>query len=299
MIAGTDATNDTPDFLKTLSDIGDEVTSLSFIHAHVLKLKSGLTVRETAAVLSKRPHVLYAEPNFLSVLGGGIVPNDPFFSSNQYGPQNIHADLAWQIWNPQQLVVIAEIDSGVVLNHEDLSEMLYRDAFGSVIGWNYLGPNDGAYTDPSDKFGHGSNVAGIALAHAGNGVGIAGIAGYIPSKGNNFVRLMPIRVLDSNNNAAAGGTLANSNLADALRYAVDQTYAHSGVDAKVVINLSLIHYLSCYSGNTHCDPEQYRSKRHRLRLESRRCHLCVRWKRWAIGSRPSRRLQSCSPSGKC
>lgn len=103
-------------------------------------------------------------------------------------------------------VTVAVIDSGVDATHPDLA--------GSVIDGPDLVDRDGA---PADANGHGTNVAGIIGAHAGNGLGIEGAA---PG-----ARILAIRVLDAND---AGTT----------------SIAARGIDAAVaagvqVINLSL------------------------------------------------------------
>jgi thermitase len=77
--------------------------------------------------------------------------------------------------------LVAVLDSGVQSSHADLA--------GSVVAGRDL--IDGDQT-PDDQHGHGTNVAGIIAAHAGNGIGIAGAA---PN-----ARILAIRVLDANNN---------------------------------------------------------------------------------------------------
>ncbi len=102
--------------------------------------------------------------------------------------------------------LVAVIDSGVDAAHPDLA--------GRVVP----GPDvvDGD-ADPSDPTGHGTHIAGVIAAAAGNGVGGAGVA---PA-----ARILAIRVLSNDNN----GTVAN--VAAGINAAVD-----AGAD---VINLSL------------------------------------------------------------
>lgn len=108
--------------------------------------------------------------------------------------------------------VIAIVDSGVDLAHPDLEDAILRRPDGSVLGWDWVDGDD----DPSDVLGHGTMVAGVALARAGNGVGTRGVA---PGAG-----LMPLRVLDG---AGRGDTTA---IAEAITFALD-----NGAD---VVNLS-------------------------------------------------------------
>ncbi|HEY3240295.1 MAG TPA: S8 family serine peptidase, partial [Acidimicrobiia bacterium] len=104
-------------------------------------------------------------------------------------------------------VTVAVVDSGVDAAAEDLA--------GAVLpGWDVTTHTPGGTTDP---VGHGTHVAGIIAARAGNRVGIAGAA---PG-----VRILPVRVL------GASGKGSLSDVAEGIDWAVDH-----GAD---VINLSL------------------------------------------------------------
>jgi len=117
-----------------------------------------------------------------------------------------------------QPVVVAIIDTGIDYRHPDLPvESLWRntvevvdgrdnDGNGFVddlIGWDFV---DDRHT-PWDDHGHGTHVAGIIAAQRDNGRGIAGVA---PN-----VRLMALKALNSR------GYGRGSDIARAIRYAVD------------------------------------------------------------------------------
>jgi len=102
--------------------------------------------------------------------------------------------------------LVAVVDSGVSLAHPDLA--------GRVVAGPDLVDGDGV---PDDVSGHGTHIAGIIAAAAGNGVGGAGVA---PA-----ARILAVRALDGDNS----GTPAN--VAAGIDAAVDAG-AH-------VINLSL------------------------------------------------------------
>lgn len=102
--------------------------------------------------------------------------------------------------------LVAVIDSGVDATHPDLA--------GRVVPGPDVVDQD---ADPSDPTGHGTHIAGIIAAAAGNGIGGEGVA---PA-----ARILAIRVLDTDNNGTA------QNVAAGIDAAVD-----AGAD---VINISL------------------------------------------------------------
>lgn len=140
-------------------------------------------------------------------------PDDPLWSE-QWGPQQVRADLAWDTATGDGAVV-AIIDSGIDLEHEDLQGQL-------VPGATFIecdpSCGDGDW-ESAEGAGHphGTHVAGIVAAATGNGVGIAGVA---PE-----AKLMPVKVLN------ADGSGSFEDIANGIRWAAD-----NGAD---VLNLSL------------------------------------------------------------
>ena len=116
-------------------------------------------------------------------------------------------------------VLVAILDSGVQLNHPDLADNLWRNP-NEVAGNNIDDDRDGFVDDVhganikdlngnvDDDNGHGTHVAGIVAAQAGNGVGGSGIA---PD-----ARIMAVKVLDANRSGDS------SRLAKGIVYAVDR-----------------------------------------------------------------------------
>jgi subtilisin family serine protease len=123
----------------------------------------------------------------------------------QWGLDMIKAPTAWD--TTQGGVLVAVIDTGIDPEHEDLAGNLDMSKAA-----NFVEPGK----TPYDDFGHGTHVAGIIGAIAGNNVGIAGVA---PK-----VTIMPIRVL-----GVDGGSTA------ALIQGID----HAVAKGAKVINLSL------------------------------------------------------------
>jgi len=170
------------------------------INSFVIKLAPNLTMHDAGEFLRSLPGVRYVEPNYLAFAFAN--PNDPSFSQ-QYGPQRIQANLAWDIWQPQRTVYIAIIDTGIDSNHPDLTNKMRRHSNGAVYGWNTLNNT----TNALDDNGHGTHCAGIAAAEINNGVGIAGVAAWNPNVANSraYVQLMPVKVLSSSGSGSYDG----------------------------------------------------------------------------------------------
>ena len=111
---------------------------------------------------------------------------DPLYQDQWYlhGGQNGKAtniNLA-RIRETGKGVVIAVIDNGLDINHEDLQDNIITG------GVNYL--EDGAKQTAGD---HGTAVAGLIAAMAYNGIGIHGIAPDAKIAGSNVLRAASIK----------------------------------------------------------------------------------------------------------
>jgi subtilisin family serine protease len=166
-----------------------------------------------------------------------LVPNDPDWPS-QWGLAKIKAPAAWGFATGTADVVIAVLDSGIQLNHQDLVDNLWinpgevpgngldDDGNGKVDdfqGWHFYHEWNGQVyiqkedNQVADDYGHGTHIAGIAGAKINNGIGIAGMAGGS--------RLMTVKVLDQK------GDGWYSDLVKGIIYAVD--------NGARIINLSM------------------------------------------------------------
>ena len=141
--------------------------------------------------------------------------NDPFLQNPrdsragyyQWMHDAVDTYSAWSVTMGDPWVKVAVIDTGVNANHEDLKGKV--TSVNLRIGNTYLGT--------ADSDGHGTHVAGIIGATAGNGKGGAGIA---PG-----VSILGIRVTD------AQGYMYDEYIAEGIYAAIDRG-AH-------IINMSL------------------------------------------------------------
>src|SRR5690606_17942169 len=162
------------------------------------------SVEQAVQEYEKNPDVEYAEPNYIYTIQW--TPNDPDFSSRQWGPQKVQAPEAWDVTRGSSSTRIAIVDTGVQYDHPDLAGKVVR-------GYDFVDDD----SDPYDGNGHGTHCAGIAAAVTNNGRGIAGMA---PN-----ATIYAVRVL----NNSGSGTL--DDVANGIIHAAD-----SGAD---VISLSL------------------------------------------------------------
>ena len=156
-------------------------------------------------------------------------PNDPAYGE-QWALPKIGWESVYGSVNPAGSAIVAVLDTGVDTSIADL-------AGRTVAGYS---PMAGA--DPtSDLNGHGTRLASITAAAAGNGVGIAGV-GH-----DDGVKVMPVKVLDSDgigqdSDVLAGITWAADNganvilmgfsapgLSDGLQAAVDYAWSKGAV----------------------------------------------------------------------
>lgn len=133
-------------------------------------------------------------------------PNDPLWAA-AWGLRAVGAPAIWRLGNGSTRTVVAVLDTGVDPTQPDLAGAL-------VPGWNALTST----ADTRDDYGHGTEVAGVIAARAGNRIGAAG---YCPG-----CAIMPVKVLDS------GGHGSSDRIAAGIDWATNHGAA--------VINLSLV-----------------------------------------------------------
>ena len=198
-----------------------------------LTLRRGVSVTSAIARLRARGAVAWAVPDYIAhaaqVAPAPFYPNDPGASRvprgweqlqwNFVGTFGVDAPQAWANLRAAghpggEGVIVAVLDTGVA--YADHGRFVRSPDFRSnefVRGYDFV--SHSPY--PEDHNGHGTQVAGTIAEATNNGVGVTGLA-Y-------GVRLMPVRVLDSQGDGDA------SQIAKGILYAVKH--------GAQIINLSL------------------------------------------------------------
>lgn len=154
--------------------------------------------------------VQWAEP--VRFVYAAYTPSD-FFFQMQWGLHSIEATRAWDTTMGTPAVKIAIVDSGIDLTHPEFAGRVT----GGLDSAGYDFVNDDHYAQDDTSGGHGTHVAGIAVAVSENETGGVGVAP--------MCSVIPVKVLGSN------GSGLNYDIGEGIKWAADQ-----GAD---VINLSL------------------------------------------------------------
>lgn len=93
---------------------------------------------------------------------------------------------AWKIETGKPNVVVAIVDGGVDLNHEDLKDNLYTKHHNFITNTDVILPEI-----------HGTHIAGVVAARNNNHIGVCGIAGGNGGEGTG-VKLMSCQVFSKN-----------------------------------------------------------------------------------------------------
>jgi|GEM_PF-2722416 len=222
-----------------------EERSVGRAGARLLRSRSKSTAT-LVSELSRRPDVLYAEPDY--IIRPSAVPNDPRFAE-LWGLQNtgqpagspapgvagadIDAVSAWDVSTGSRDNVVAVVDTGVDYTHPDLAANMWSapSAFTVQIGGREIRCAAGTHgfnaitksCDPADEYDHGTHVAGTIGAAGNNGAGGVGI--------NWAASIMDIKFID----ASGSGTLSDA--LDAIEFAIQAKRALGpGANVRVLNN---------------------------------------------------------------
>ena len=167
-----------------------------------LEVHTGPRTRTVGDVVAEGPDVAFRPAGDPLPLVDGLV--DDLMRRNQWSLDLLQAETVWATADGEGQV-IAVVAPGVDADHPDLAARM-------VEGLAVRG------TDPTvDGLGHGTHVAGIAAAVAGDAFGTAGLA--------HRAQIMPVKVIDDDGLGYA------SDVAEGVLWAVD--------NGATVINLSL------------------------------------------------------------
>ncbi|HEU4962048.1 MAG TPA: S8 family serine peptidase [Sphingomonas sp.] len=180
------------------------------LDCYVMRVPDGVSIETAIAEVSRDPAVSWSQPmQVYHAQGGGPAADDPLFAAQP------DARL-WHLANLHRIatgrgVTVAVIDSRVDTTHPDLKGQ-------------FVASQDFVTGHPNGPERHGTGIAGVIAAKAGNGIGIAGVA---PD-----ARLMALRACWQTGAGAAAPTLCDTlSLARAMLFAIDH---HADI-----INMSL------------------------------------------------------------
>jgi len=185
--------------------------SIKRINMEILELSDGEEIISTIAELKKDPNVEYVQPNY--VLDTYLTPQDEKFRE-QWGLSNsgqiingqtgttgidINAVNAWDITTGSNNTVVAVVDTGVDVNHPDLTGNMFvnekelpngldDDGNGyvdDICGWDFANNDNGTF-DSQMQDVHGTHVAGIIAAKLNN----SGMTGVAPN-----IKILPLKFI--------------------------------------------------------------------------------------------------------
>ncbi|MEM8952136.1 MAG: S8 family serine peptidase, partial [Pseudomonadota bacterium] len=167
-------------------------------------------------------------------------PTDPIFQDQWHLPKINVAPSAWEITTGSTDIIVAVLDSGTDVAHEDLAKNIWINPSEDINGNGAVVPGNADHLDNADKNGidedgntfiddlvgwdfsnnnnnvrgpnfHGTHVAGIVGSSTDNGIGVAGVAGGLASTPGTLIMALGV-----------GDNVPNSDaLDDAIIYAAD------------------------------------------------------------------------------
>lgn len=230
---------------------------------YVVSLPAGMTVPQGVALWRAEPEVALAEPDRIRY--PLIVPNDPFYSSQYHWPRTF-APAAWDIQQGSATTIIAILDTGCDMDHEDLAAKYWTnqneavdgadtDSNGyidDVNGWDFAdgdnnpdpGPQPGDTYDPISVC-HGTHVAGLAAAATDNAIGVAGY-----DWGAQIMAVRVLGYLGGTDSWVIGGiNYAVANGADVINMSLGGPYFSSAFDTPIANAHAAGVVVVCAAGN--------------------------------------------------
>ncbi len=197
----------------------------------VIQTERDIPLSEIESRKERYPDVDFIQPNYINKFHSRTT--DPYYPQQLLNLCNVPN--AWAYSTGSEDIIVAVIDSGIALNHPDLTNVVYVNEgeipnngidddnngyIDDVHGWDFadapllnniaLGDYIERDNDPSDENYHGTHVSGIIAAETNNGIGVAGVMWN--------VRLLPVR---GGFMTSSGGYLQDDDVSASLIYATD------------------------------------------------------------------------------
>ncbi|MEN6545421.1 MAG: S8 family serine peptidase, partial [Armatimonadia bacterium] len=204
---------------------------------YLIGLPEGMSVPDGLARMRAQSIVKSASPDQVTYVCG--IPNDPSFAQ-QWHWTKIGMPAAWDVQTGSASTVVAVVDSGVDVLHEDLQGRFWTNPgevpgngldddnngyIDDVNGYDFVNgngdpsPNDDAYYY-WDVRQHGTHMAGIIGANGNNSLGVAGA--------NWQCKLMPVQIYSDQGTEAStaikGFEYAVANGADIVNLSITSFY---------------------------------------------------------------------------
>ena len=223
--------NITPKIRELKIDSNNRLMKLTF--------PKNISIDSVLSIYKRSGKYEFVEQDFIGYGSGvQVSPNDNYFNL-QYSLKNdgsfntnfmtemnivsvtgadINIEGLWDYTTGDEELIVAVIDSGMNMTHEDLQGRFWvndNEIIGNNIdddgngfiddvnGWDFIN-ND---NNPSDDHGHGTNVGSIAMATGDNSFGISGV--------NWNSKIMVVKALDENNSGSYSAMI------ESIYYAVD------------------------------------------------------------------------------
>ena len=230
VLLSLDETRQTDSAIQTLKTSPFEKHQSVLMQNANIDAKKVETIRMIKA-LRRRSDIKYADPNY--IIRPLLLPNDQYYSL-QWHYSLINLPQAWDITTGSTDVIVAVIDTGVILSHPDLQGKLIQ-GYDFILSTSTSRDGDGIDNNPDDPGDlnnngsstfHGTHVAGTIGAATNNVTGVSGVTWS--------TSIMPLRAL-----GFLGGT--QYDVSQAVRYAagLDNDSGTLPAQRADVINLSL------------------------------------------------------------
>ncbi len=201
-----------------------KITKLARLNTLIIKsTNTDLSVHDLKELFKNNPSIKAIEPNY-KVHAAATIPNDQYFplqwalfnygqSVNGFqGTADADIDMpeAWDYSQCSDAIVVAVLDTGLDYTHPDIDANVWNNPdekldsvdndnngyVDDIYGWDFINDDN----DPMDDNSHGTHVSGIIGAEGNNNAGISGICWK--------VKIMPLKVLDSQGSGTIGDVLS-------------------------------------------------------------------------------------------